>query len=208
MTERDSLVDIAGRFLRDPAQAALDHGVSRSTTAEGLCRQLEGKTLQIDAGSEGLATYLTVVHGRLLLQRGRAEQADATLSGTPLNLARLSGSDPQQVIRDGDVSVSGNSEIAEQFQTLLQIVRPDPEEELSRVTGDAVAHEVGRAARGAASWLETAGQSFSRSLGEYLTEESQVLVTQVEMDEFCAAVDTLSADVDRLEARLRILRDQ
>ena len=141
------------------------------------------------------------------MEQGYADEPDATLTGSPISLARLSGPDPQKVIREGDVVVSGNSEVAEQFQYLLQIVRPDPEEELSRITGDAVAHEVGRAARGLAGWLDTAAAGFNRSLAEYLTEESKVLVTRVEADEFNSAVDTLAADVDRLEARMRILRD-
>ena len=140
------------------------------------------------------------------MEPGYHADPDATLTGSPLSLARMSGPDPQRVIREGDVSVSGDAEVAEQFQYLLELVRPDFEEELSRFTGDAVAHEAGRFARGLAGWADNAGRSLGRSLAEYLTEESQALVTRVEADEFCAEVDTLSADVDRLEARLRILR--
>jgi len=184
-----------------------DHGVARSTTAEGLCRQLEGKSLQIDPGDERLAMYVTVADGQLRVEPGFTEAPDAGLAGSPVNLARLSGADPQAVIRDGAVTVSGDTEVAEQFQYLLQLMRPDWEDELSRFTGDAVAHEAGRFAAGLASWIDSAGRSFNRSLGEYLTEESQALITRVEVDEFCSAVDTLAADVDRLEATLRILRD-
>ena len=101
----------------------------------------------------------------------------------------------------------GDADVAEAFRYLLQVVRPDWEEELSRVTGDVVAHEAGRVVRGVGKWLQLAGDSLARSTGEYLTEESRVLATQAELDEFCDAVDTLSAAVDRAEARLRIMRD-
>ncbi len=190
-------------LLKAPANALLGHGVKYSTTAAEMCARLEGKRLQIDPGAAGLAAYFEVQGGRLCLEPGLAETPDATLAGSPLSLARLSGADPQGVIRSGAVKIRGDAEVAEQFQYLLQMVRPDWEEELSRVTGDAVAHEFGRAVRGFAGWLATAGASLGRSTGEYLTEESRTLVTRVEVEEFCAAVDDLSAAVERLEARLR-----
>ena len=207
MTEPLSIIALARRLARGPAQRALDHGVAQSTTAAGLCRELDGRVMQLDPGTEAFASFFVVAAGRLSLEPGYHPAPDATLAGSPLNLARLTGSDPQRVIREGDVTVSGNADIAEQFQFLLETVRPDLEEELSRFTGDAVAHEAGRFARDLAGWADSAGRSFGRSLSEYLTEESRALVTRAETDEFCAAVDTLSADVDRLEARLRILRD-
>ena len=206
MSERTPLPELARRLLRGPAQQVLDHGVAQSTTAAELCRRLDGRVLQFDPGAEALACHFVVTDGRLTMEPGCHAEPDATLAGSPISLARLSGPDPQRVFREGGVTISGNAEVAEQFQYLLELVRPDFEEELSRVTGDAVAHEAGRVARGVADWADSAGRSFGRSLSEYLSEESQVLVTRVEADEFCADVDTLAADVDRLEARLRILR--
>ena len=202
----NELSGLARRLLRGPAQQVLDHGVARSTTAAELCRRLEGRVLQVDGGSEVLAMHFLVTGEQLAMEPGYHSDPDATLTGSPLSLARMSGPDPQRVIREGDVTISGDAEVAEQFQYLLELVRPDLEEELSRFTGDAVAHEAGRFARGLAGWADNAGRSVGRSVAEYLTEESQALVTRVEADEFCADVDTLSADVDRLEARLRILR--
>lgn len=210
MNDRASIRELATGVLQKlaegPGQAVLDRGVARSTSAARLCEQLEGRSLQIDPGALGPALFFTVVGGRLLMKPGRAEEPDATLAGSPLALARLSAGDPQRVIRGGDVSIDGDAEVAEAFQYLLQFVRPDPEEELSRFTGDAVAHEAGEIVRGLSRWSEGARMSFNRSLGEYLTEESGALPTAVEVDEFCAEVDALATDVDRLEARLRILR--
>jgi ubiquinone biosynthesis protein UbiJ len=48
----------------------------------------------------------------------------------------------------------------------------------------------------------------ARSAGEYLTEEAQIVVTGTELEEFCADVDELAADVDRAEAALRLLREE
>ncbi len=199
--------DLAGAVAGGPVRFMLDKGVAASTTASGLCDRLEGKTLQLDPGSAELAVYFAVADGRLSLHPGRAEQADAALTGTPLNLARLSIGESAAVIRSGDVQVSGDTDVAEQFQYLLQLVRPDLEEELSKVTGDVVAHEIGRFSRGLAGWAGKVAESLGRSTGEYLSEESEALATATEIEEFCTQVDDLSAAVERLEARLHILRN-
>jgi ubiquinone biosynthesis protein UbiJ len=196
------LIDLLNR----PANFWLARGVARSTTATALCERLNGKRMQIAPTNAALATYFEVIDGQLAMHAGLADAADATLSGTPINLARLSAGDPQAVIRAGDVRVTGDEDVASDFQALLQVVRPDWEEELSQVVGDVPAHEVGRFAAGAASWLGGAGKSLARSLGEFVSEETRSVATQTEIDEFCAAVDEVSVGVERLEARLAHLR--
>ena len=103
--------------------------------------------------------------------------------------------------------ISGDAEVAENFQALFGFVRPDPEEELAKVTGDVVAHEVGNIARGVMGFLGNSRDSLGRSVAEYLTEESRAVVNRTEHDEFCAAVDELSLATERLEAKVRILRE-
>ena len=75
------------------------------------------------------------------------------------------------------------------------------------LTGDAIAHEIGRSARGLADWARTARQSLGRSLNEYLTYETGAVVSPLEVEEFCAGVDALAQGVDRLEARLHQLKN-
>ena len=53
---------------------------------------------------------------------------------------------------------------------------------------------------------EKAAHSFSRSLSEYLREESRDLPTRLETDVFLAKVDALSNDLARAEARVARLR--
>jgi len=88
------------------------------------------------------------------------------------------------------------------------ILRPDWEEELSHFTGDVIAHETGRALHGFAEWAGRAHRSLGRSIAEYLTEESRDLVAVTELEEFNSAVDKTAAAVERLEAKLQLLRSQ
>jgi ubiquinone biosynthesis protein UbiJ len=193
--------------LLKPAQSLLDRGVDNSTTAAALCAQLEGRTLQISPVPSELGLYFAVTNGQLQVNAGAVENPDAIISGSLVNLARLAGSDPEDVIRDGHVSISGDADIAENFQTLLALTRPDWEEELSKVTGDALAHEAGRVFRGVAGWAARARHSLGRSVAEYLSEESRDLVATTELKEFYADVDQLAMNVERAEARLRIIKE-
>jgi ubiquinone biosynthesis protein UbiJ len=196
--------------LLEPVQLMLDRGVVNSTTAEALCVRLEGRVMQLQPGAEGLtnglAMYFQVSEGRLQLKSGTAETPDTTLSGSLLNLARLGGADPEAAIREGAVNISGATEIADDFRALLNMTRPDWEEELSKLTGDVVAHEAGRAVRGFAGWASRARESLGRSVAEYLTEESRDLVASAELEEFYTDVDQLSMGVDRAAAKLQQLR--
>ncbi len=206
MDQNSLIKEIAGSLFAGPVEFLLDRGVRQSTTAAAMCRRLEGRTLQLDSGSQSMAAYFEVTDGQLQLLPGIVAEPDATLTGSPVSLARLAAADPQQVIREGAVKVSGDSDIAEQFQCLFSMLQPDWEEELSKFTGDVIAHEVGNAGRGLAGWSRQARRSFGRSVAEYLSEESEALATAAEIDEFCAGVDDLAAAADRLEARLQLLR--
>ena len=194
-------------LFANPVQRVLDRGVARSTTAAALCQRLEGRSMAVVTGVAALDLYFSVAEGKLLCTPGSPAAPDAVLRGSPLNLARLAGDDPEAVIREGAVRISGDADVASDFRALLDIVRPDWEEELSRLTGDVIAHEVGRAVRSFGDWAGRARHSLGRSLAEYLTEERRDLVATAELEEFCREVDALALAVDRSEARLRLLRN-
>jgi ubiquinone biosynthesis protein UbiJ len=194
--------------LLQPVQSLLDRGVANSTTAAALCAQLEGQTLQIAVLPTELAVHFVVTDGQLRLNQGMAENPAATISGSLVNLTRLAGDDPEAVIREGHVSISGDADVATHFRALLAITRPDWEEELSRLTGDALAHEAGRAFRGVAGWAARARHSLGRSVAEYLSEESRDLVATTELQEFYTEVDQLAMSVERAEAKLRLIKQR
>jgi ubiquinone biosynthesis protein UbiJ len=194
--------------LLTPVQTLLDRGVEQSVSAAAMCARLEGKTLLVRPAAEGLCTYLVVTDGRLLLQSGLPEVADAEIRGSLISLLRLAAEDPQEMIRSGAVAMSGDTDVAEDFQALLKFVRPDLEEGLAKITGDPIAHEVGRAARGFFGWAAKTRHSMARSVAEFLVEETRDLAAVTELEEYSAGVSDVSLGVDRAEARLNSLREQ
>jgi ubiquinone biosynthesis protein UbiJ len=198
---------LTGILLR-PLELALNRGVAQSTSAQALATALEGRSLALRLEATPLDLRLRVSAGRLLVAPADGTAPDARLAGTPLALLRLLRGDSQAVVRAGEVRMSGDTEIAAQFEDLLRFARPDVEEALARLLGDPIAHEAGNAVRALGAWSRAARRTLTRSLAEYLQEESAVLPTRAEIGEFARHMDELGNDVARAEARLRQLQQR
>lgn len=191
-----------------PLELLVNRGIALSSTAQAMAAALDGKTLDVRLDGTPLALRLSARDGQVQVTPPGEAPAAATLAGSPLAMVRLLGGDPQALIREGEVQITGDTDIANQFRDLLHMARPDLEEELSKLVGDPVAHQLGNLARGFADWGARTAGSLSRSLGEYLTEERRTLPTRTEVEEFYRDVDRVANDVERAEARLARLKDR
>lgn len=193
-------------FALRPIELLVNRGIGLSSTARAMAVALEGKSLDVRLDGTPATLRLSAREGQVRVTPAGEAPATASLAGSPLAMLRLLSGDPQALIREGDVRISGDTDTANQFRDLLHMARPDLEEELSKLVGDPLAHQVGNLARGFADWGARAAGSVSRSVGEYLTEERQALPTRAEADEFCREVDRVANDVERAEARLNRLK--
>jgi ubiquinone biosynthesis protein UbiJ len=132
---------------------------------------------------------------------------DTVLRGTPLGITRLGlgRGNATGTLFSGDVEIAGDVETGQAFKAVLDAIDIDWEEQLSRLTGDMLAHQMGNAARHAGSWLDHARLTLERDLSEYLQEELRVVPTRIEIENFIEDIGRLGMDTDRLEARLRRL---
>ena len=85
------------------------------------------------------------------------------------------------------------------------LLKPDVEEELSRLIGDTPAHQALRLVRMATGFGRRAAQTGVRNVAEYLAHERGDLVPRAEAEDFYRGVERLREDLDRLEARARLL---
>lgn len=185
----------------EPAVALLNRGVRASSDATRRCRALKGSSFRIEL--EGLGLGLTLVSTGDCVALRDLPEADASLSGTPGALARLAATGDEGLLRARAVRISGDPLVARDFGDLIAIAAPDFEEELSRLVGDTAARQVGNFVRGLGGWGRDTADRLSRSLAEYLQEESRDLPARAEIEPFLDGVDELAADVARLEARIR-----
>ncbi|MDH4165683.1 MAG: SCP2 sterol-binding domain-containing protein [Gammaproteobacteria bacterium] len=180
----------------------LNRNVAQSERASALAQQLEGRALSLVFEGTPITLFFRVTDGRIAIDTRDAGEADATLSGSPISLLSLVGPGAEDRLRGSSIRIAGDAEVAQRFRDLLRHAQPDFEEELSRVVGDVVAHQVANIARGFFDWGRKAADSFSSNVAEYLQEEGRDVPARVEVEEFLEAVDRLREATDRLEARL------
>ena len=181
----------------------LNRGLPRSPRARQLCASLRGRSVAIVA-PHTVRLRVTSTGPTLAVTLDEAP-ADATLAGGVLSLLALMGKSAQAVVQSGAVTISGDSELAQSFRELVQLLRPDFEEELSLLIGDVPAHQFARLARLGASLSTRAADTTLRNLAEYLGHERGDLVSRNEGEQFLRGVEALREGVDRLQARLDLL---
>jgi ubiquinone biosynthesis protein UbiJ len=184
----------------------LNRGLPRSPRAQALCAQLSGKSLAIEV--RDIADFRITSDGLTLAVASGGEPADARIAGGPLGLMSLGAASGPAALRRGDVLISGDAEVAGQFQELLGLLRPDFEEELALLTGDVAAHQLARLWRAGTSFGRRAAHTTLDNLGDFLGHERRDLVPRHEGEQFLRGVDTLREDVDRLQARLELVAQQ
>lgn len=168
---------------------------------------LEHRCIGIDLQGPGLQLFLYPGSHGIRISGQHEGPVDTTLHGSPLALARLGiGGDSGKTLFSGAVTISGDVETGQAFKAILDEMDIDWEEQLSRLTGDIIAHQLGNTARRATGILRQGRRTLERDLGEYLQEELRVLPTRIETENFSADVSRLGMDLDRLAARIRRLQ--
>jgi ubiquinone biosynthesis protein UbiJ len=192
-------------MLTERIQAVIDHNVAGSPRARELLAQLDGRSLVVNLRFSPWRARLAAHSGRLLLTRSQDDAADAVIAGTPLSLLSMLREPPADVIRRGDVTLTGDSEVAQRFQELALLLRPDLEESLAGVLGDVPAYGLGRLLRKALEYGRSSARTAGLNIGEYLAHERRALVPHAEAAEFLAGVDELREASDRIAARVQAL---
>jgi ubiquinone biosynthesis accessory factor UbiJ len=181
----------------------LNRGLPRSLRARELVAQLSGKRLAIVVPH--IARVTLASNGATLSVERDEAPADATLRGGVVSLLGLLGPAAQSLIQRGAVAFEGDTQVAESFRELLELLRPDFEEELSLVLGDVPAHQLGRLAQRAGAFGQRAADTTLTNLAEYLAHERGDLVSRNEGEQFLRGVDGVREAADRLQARLDLL---
>jgi ubiquinone biosynthesis protein UbiJ len=130
------------RFASEAALEALNHLLRRERQARELLRPLAGRTARIRAGPVALQ-FAIGPDGCL-----QPSQADPHVR-IAIDVGALAAglSDPAAVLRDAHIQ--GDAEMAQALSRVAGQLRPDLEEDLSRLVGDAAAVRIVAALRAA-----------------------------------------------------------
>ena len=190
-----------------PIANLLNRNIGEITPARDLCARLAGKTVVIRVRDTALSLTFGFNAGQVELGTAIPEEPDVAIVGSLLTLAKVARGGGQTELRDGSLEVTGNAAVADAFRELLGYAKPDIEEELSSIVGDAAAHRIGELARGLGGWAREARATMETNVREYLQEESRHLPSRYEVERFTRDLNVLRDDVERAEARLARLEE-
>ena len=143
---------------------------------------------------------VTIVEGGRLQPGGEAPSLVLRLG--PAALFALARSE-EDFLRA--VEVNGNARLAQEIASLARHLRPDVEEELSRLVGDVAAHRIAGAAREFAAWQLDAAKRLGNAAADFLAEETRLLVRREEQAGHARALAELRDALARLEKRIERL---
>ena len=181
------------------AIAVLNRMLSREAWAREKLAPFAGCSARFDAAPFGLT--LQVAEDGTLAAADQGEPAvtiGVALSSLPLALF-----DPQAAMKD--VRLSGDAEFAQALAFVLQNLRPEPEEELSRFIGDAAAQRLVGFLRASASQWKQIAESMLDNTAHYVVTENPMVVGRDELDSFNQDVNRLRDTVARVEKRIDLL---
>lgn len=172
---------------------SLDPGLSRHLLL------LEGKHLAIickDMPAQNI--YCMFTNDRVIFSSSVPAEIDVTIQGTVRDFLHYAVTKQR-----GSIVVSGDAMVAATVEKLYSQMNIDWEEELSKFTGDVIAHQAIYRLRQIKQFGSDTSNSLGAMITEYLQEESDLLPTAYEVESFMQDVDDLRLRVDRLEARIK-----
>jgi len=186
-------------------ETALNLYLKQDPQALRQCTALEGKIIGLDITGLGLSLYFLPGSDGIQVSSRYEADVDTLLTGSPFGFARLALGSREDALFKGSVEIKGDTETGQQFQDLLANTDWDWEEQLSHITGDIIARQIGNVARLSGKFISDARNTLEQDVSEYLQEEARLLPTHTEVNDFLEDVDQLRSDVDRLNARIERL---
>ena len=199
-------------LLASQLEAALNHALTFAPGTQKAMANLADKRI---------ALKLTAPKAQLFLQINDLQRDDAALTITSYSeekphvtlrgplfsvIKQLGFNTTPGKLLSSDVTISGETAIAQQLAALIREHDFDIEEPLSRIVGDVAAHQIGTALKSAGGWLQRAGRAMLDSSTHYVRDEAKLSIPKQEFQHFATQVDETRNDVDRLQARIERLK--
>ena len=187
------------RLANSAVIVVLNRMLSRESWAREKLAPFAGRVARFDAAPFSVTLQVAADGTFSAADSGEpAVTIAAALSSLPLALF-----DPQAAMRD--VRLAGDAEFAQALAFVLQNLRPEPEEELSRFVGDAAAERIVGLMRTSATQWKQMAESMLDTTAHYVVHEDPMIVGREDLEAFGRDVNALRDAVARVEKRIRAL---
>ena len=194
--------------------ASLDAGLNQllamdENSAARLAR-LDQRLVRLELEGLGIELNFQFTAHRVNVLLDTEQEPDTVINGTPAALFSMAVPDEegQWGTPGSRVKISGDATLARDIERLFSRLDLDWESKLSNVFGDVLGHQMATGARGAARQFRDTVSTIEDMTGEFLHRPGSPLAREKEVADFSNSVDQLRDATDRLEARLRALKNR
>lgn len=184
-------------MFKSIATRVLQHLIAQNSWANGILQPFAGKSVRFNIALVN-ATLVILENGSMAIA-GETNIADAHVTIPPGLLLRLLAQDETARMQ---IDIAGDTHLAAELAKVLTNMRWDYEEDLSKLVGDVPAFRVGQFTRKVGKTIKDTSINLTSMLSEYWQEENPLIAKKRHVEQFNTEVDTLRADVERLEKRL------
>lgn len=179
--------------------AVLNRMLSREQWARDKLVSFAGRSARFDAAPFAL-TLKVAADGTF----GAADDGEPAVTiGVALSSLPLAMLDPAAAMKD--VRLSGDAEFAQALAFVLQNLRPEPEEDLSRFFGDVAAQRIVGFMRASASQWKQIAERMLENAAHYVVAENPMVVGRDDIESFGREVNEVRDAVARIEKRINLL---
>ncbi len=182
----------------------INHVLRRESWA---CRRLQshsGKTICIRILPLFELNIIIQANGELQ-ETPKHNEMDATLTLSPIILAGLLAHDEQSFTH---IESSGDIDLAAELINIGKNIHFNAEQDLSKIVGDIPAHRIAQVGEQVIQWHAKSINNLSEALAEYWLEEQPMIAKSAYISEFTNQVGKLQNDLDRLDQRIRHLKQK
>jgi ubiquinone biosynthesis accessory factor UbiJ len=191
----------APQLLTAGIELALNNLLSLDPDSRQRLVPLNGRRLQVKLHE--LPWPLTFAFSNRVDVLANEQQVDCTIELSVATLQKMQDiSQLSQLIQQKELSLNGDMHTAQSFSNLFKELNIDWEEQLSRYTGDVIAHQSFKTARHLHHTALSRLQRFGEILRDTAMDEKQITAHPLAVEDFSEQVNQLRSDVARFEARL------
>lgn len=187
-------------LLATAVEQAIRRAIELDDNAPKRLASLDDKLIRLEFKGLGIDLYFRGREASLRVSSEEESPPNTTISGTPVALLVMTV--PDWRAPGSGVRIEGDAGTAQAFEKLLKQLDPDWEAMFVERFGPVVGHQLWRMLTDARAGARHVSMTAADQTAHFLREESGLLVTREEVDEFVHEVDELREAADRLQARL------
>ena len=194
-----------GDALATGIESAMNAWLGTDPQGAEKLSDLEGILIGLEVTTFPLELFFLPTKGRLRVFNKTDRQPHTRISGGLFDLVKI-GVGEQGASTSARLTIEGNVVAGHAFQHILKAGDFDWEELLATRLGDVAAHELAQAVRVVGRWTARSFDSLSVAVGEYLQEETKLVVGGYEVNDFICEVDKLRDKIESLEVGIRHIK--